>query len=244
MNTTTPIRCDGRGAWELRALHFTIGYLDHCPGSVLVEMGKTRVLCVATIEERVPAWMRGSDLGWLTAEYAMLPNAGHGRTPRESARGKIKGRTHEIQRLIGRSLRGVIDLGALRGHTVQIDCDVIQADGGTRTASVSGAWVATALALRALPNVGTKWRQTLRQPLAAVSVGVVGGKVLLDLCYEEDKNAEVDMNVVMTGDGRFVEIQGTAEGAPFDRAVHGRLLDTAQAGIERILTLQAKAVEP
>ncbi len=242
MSKTTFMRGDGRGATDLRPVRFTPGYLDHNPGSVLVEMGKTRVLCVATVEERVPAWMRGADHGWLSAEYAMLPHAGHERTARESTRGKVKGRTHEIQRLIGRSLRGVTDLRAMRGHTVQIDCDVIQADGGTRTASVNGAWVATALALRALPNIGDQWREVLRQPLAAISVGVVKGDVLLDLCYEEDKNADVDMNVVMTGDGRFVEIQGTAEGSPFDRATHDHLLDAAQVGIEQILALQKRAV--
>ena len=239
MSTLEP-RPDGRTNTQLRPVRLTPHYIDHAEGSVLIEMGKTRVVCVATLEERLPPWMRGASNGWLSAEYSMLPRAGQERTPRESVRGKIRGRTHEIQRLIGRSLRAVVDLKQIKGHTLQLDCDVIQADGGTRTASVTGAWVATALAARALHG---DWRRAVRQPVAAVSVGQLGQHARLDLCYAEDAAADVDMNVVMTGDGRFVEVQGTAEGEPFDRASHDRLLDLAGVGIEQLVAMQLEVLD-
>ncbi len=236
-------RLDGRNFDQLRPLRFTPDFIDHAEGSVLVEMGRTRVLCTATIDNKVPPWMRNGDSGWLTAEYSMLPRAGKERTPRESVRGRIKGRTHEIQRLIGRSIRAAIDLKKLKGKTICLDCDVLQADGGTRTAAVTGAWVATALAMKGLTGDSESWRGIVRHPVAAVSVGLVEGQVLLDLCYEEDVRADVDMNVVMTADGRFVEVQGTAEGVPFDRAAHDRLLDCAAAGIEELIGLQLEVVD-
>ncbi|MAE70395.1 MAG: ribonuclease PH [Gemmatimonadetes bacterium] len=238
----TPIRPDGRKPDQLRPLRLTTDFIDHAEGSVLVEMGRTRVVCTATIENKVPPWMRNGDSGWLTAEYSMLPRAGKERTPRESVRGRIKGRTHEIQRLIGRSIRAAVDLKELKGKTICLDCDVLQADGGTRTASVTGAWVATALAMQGAAGARGDWREIVRHPVAAVSVGSVQGRVLLDLCYEEDVRADVDMNVVMTGDGRFVEVQGTAEGAPFDRAAHDQLLDYAAAGIEELIGRQLEAL--
>ncbi len=236
-------RPDQRAADELRPVRFTLDYIDHAEGSVLVEVGRTRVLCTATIEPKVPPWMRNGDSGWLTAEYSMLPRAGHERTPRESVRGKIKGRTHEIQRLIGRSIRAAVDLKRLKGKTLCLDCDVIQADGGTRTAAITGAWLATAQAIRRLAGEGGDWRRIVHHQVAAVSVGLVGGRVLLDLCYEEDLHADVDMNVVMTETGSFVEVQGTAEGAPFGRAAHDRLLDSAAGGIEGLIELQRGALE-
>lgn len=238
------LRTDGRGPGELRPLRFIPDFMDQAEGSVLVEMGRTRVICTATLEEGVPGWMRGSGRGWLTAEYAMLPRATRDRTDRESARGKIKGRTHEIQRLIGRSLRAVTDLDALGERTLKVDCDVIGADGGTRTASITGAWLATAMAFGRLLGTGpSDWSKGLSQPLAAISVGLVGPDVLLDLCYEEDSRADVDMNVVMTGDGRFVEVQGTAEGEPFSREDHDRLLALASAGIADLVGKQQETLE-
>ena len=237
-------RSDGRRADELRPVRFTTDFMDQAEGSVLVEIGRTRVICTATLEEGVPAWMRGSGRGWLTAEYAMLPRATSDRTDRESARGKIKGRTHEIQRLIGRSLRAVTDLEALGERTLKVDCDVIGADGGTRTASITGAWLATAMAIGRLLGTGpSDWGTVIAQPLAAVSVGLVGGEALLDLCYEEDSAADVDMNVVMTGDGRFVEVQGTAEGEPFSREAHDELLALAEDGIVELVATQRRIIE-
>jgi ribonuclease PH len=239
-------RVDGRTAEQLRDVRITRGWLDHAEGSVLVEFGRTRVLCAASFTEGVPRWRKGSGEGWVTAEYAMLPRATNTRGDRESVRGRIGGRTHEISRLIGRSLRAVVDHKALGENTIVLDCDVLQADGGTRTAAITGAYVALAEAIewaRAKKIVRAS-AQPLRGSVAAVSVGVVGGVPLLDLCYSEDVKAETDMNVVVTGDGRFVEVQGTAEGAPFDRAELDALLDLALGGCVELTRLQAAALAP
>jgi len=233
------LRPDGRQPDELRPVRFLLDYVEHAEGSVLVEMGRTRVLCNLTLQEGVPAWLVGSGRGWLTAEYALLPRSTHTRTPREVARG---GRAQEIRRFIGRSLRMAVDLERLGERTLILDCDVIQADGGTRTAAVTGGYVALALALRHLGREGILPPDLIRFPVAAVSVGVVGGEVRLDLCYEEDSEAEVDLNVVMTEGGHIVEIQGTAERAPFPRAVLDEMLDLAQQGIARLLALQREAL--
>jgi len=236
------VRADGRAPGDLRPLRFERDYTEFAPGSVLVSMGRTRVLCTASVETRVPRWMQGSGKGWVTAEYSLLPGSTAERVDREAARGRQSGRTHEIQRLIGRSLRAVTDLRALGEVQVTLDCDVLQADGGTRTAAICGAWVALhdAVARRRMadPNLPV----ALTAGCAAVSVGVVAGAPLLDLDYSEDVRAEVDMNVAMTSTGRFVEVQGTAEGAPFSREHLGELLDLAAAGIGRILDAQAAAV--
>lgn len=234
------MRADGRAADALRPVRIVPGYLEHAEGSALIECGKTRVICAASIEERVPAFRVGKG-GWMTAEYGMLPRATHTRSEREAARGKQGGRTVEIQRLIGRSLRAVVDLEALGERTVLIDCDVIQADGGTRTASITGAFVAVVLALRALP-AGAFERWPIKEAVAAASVGIVDGEPRLDLTYDEDARADVDFNVVMTSSGRFVEIQGTAEGEPFDRDAANRLLDLASAGIRQLIVLQREAL--
>ncbi len=233
------LRPDGRRPDELRPVRFLLDYVEHAEGSVLVEMGRTRVLCNLTLQEGVPAWLAGSGRGWLTAEYALLPRSTHTRTPREAARG---GRAQEIRRFIGRSLRMAVDLERLGERTLILDCDVIQADGGTRTAAVTGGFVALALALRRLANAGDLPPDLIRFPVAAVSVGVVHGEVRLDLCYEEDYEAEVDLNVVMTGEGEIVEVQGTAERAPFSRPVLDEMLTLAQRGIERLLALQREAL--
>src|SRR5512147_88296 len=209
-------RHDGRATDQLRDIRITRNWLDHAEGSVLVEFGRTRVLCAASFTEGVPRWRKGSGEGWVTAEYAMLPRATNTRGDRESVKGRIGGRTHEISRLIGRSLRAVIDYKALGENTIVLDCDVLQADGGTRTAAITGAYVALADAVSWLRERGSLAGEPLTGSVAAVSVGIVGGVPLLDLCYEEDVTAETDMNVVMTGDGGYVEVQGTAEGAPFD----------------------------
>jgi len=209
---------------------------------VLIEMGATRVICTASVEDRVPAFLKDTGKGWVTAEYGMLPRSTHTRMEREAARGRVGGRTHEIQRLIGRSLRAVTDLGALGERSVWIDCDVIQADGGTRTASITGAWVALALAVSKLRERGLLDRNPLRGAVAAVSAGVIDGVACLDLCYEEDSKAEVDMNFVMTDRGRFVEIQGTAEAAPFSRGQSDRMAALAWAGIRRLLKHQRAAL--
>ena len=230
------MRRDGRDNHELRPVTISTDYLDHAEGSALIEMGKTRVLCAATVEETVPRWLRGHAQGWITAEYALLPRATHQRTPRET-RG-LRGRTQEIRRMIGRSLRAGFDLRYLDERTVTVDCDVIQADGGTRTAAVTGGYVAIVLALSKLVNSGVIKRQVFLPPIAAVSAGIVQGDVLLDLCYEEDSQAEVDFNVVMNAKGRYVEIQGTAEGDPFDRQKMDLLLELAQRGIEELLMAQ------
>lgn len=237
-------RVDGRAADQLRPVTFTREWSEHPEGSVLVEFGRTRVLCTASLTEGVPRWRKGSGLGWVTAEYSMLPRSTHTRSDRESVRGKIGGRTHEISRLVGRALRGVVDLSALGENSVVLDCDVLQADGGTRTAAITGAYVALADAIswaeqQGLVKAGT---HPFTSSVAAVSVGVVAGQPVLDLCYEEDVTAETDMNVVCTGDGRFIEVQGTAEGVPFDRAELDALLDLASAGCAELTRLQQEAL--
>lgn len=229
---------------QLRPLSLTPHYVQTAEGSVLVTLGNTRVLTNATVEQGVPGWLRNSGRGWVTAEYSMLPRSTVTRTPRESERGKIGGRTHEIQRLIGRSLRGVVDMQALGERTVILDCDVIQADGGTRTAAITGAAVALAIALNALVKAGTLKQSPIRQLIAATSVGIVGGTPLLDLCYEEDSQAEVDMNVVMTEDGGLVEAQATAEKGSFSRCDLDGLIDLAEAGIREIFAIQREALKP
>ena len=231
-----------RSADALRKVRLTRGWLDHAEGSVLVEFGRTRVLCVASATEGVPRWRRGSGQGWVTAEYAMLPRSTHTRSDRESVRGKIGGRTHEISRLVGRSLRAVVDTAALGENTIVLDCDVLQADGGTRTAAITGAYVALADAVATLRERKALTGEPLTGSVAAVSVGVVDGHPVLDLDYEQDVRADTDMNVVMTGDGRFVEVQGTAEKEPFDKAVLDRLLELAAAGCVELTQLQADAL--
>jgi ribonuclease PH len=236
-------RPGGRAAAQLRPLTLTPHYVQTAEGSVLVTLGNTRVLTCATVEQGVPGWLRNSGRGWVTAEYAMLPRSTVTRTPRESERGRIGGRTHEIQRLIGRSLRSVVDMQALGERTIILDCDVIQADGGTRTAAITGAAVALALAMNALVKAGTLKQSPLKQLVAATSVGVVNGEALLDLCYEEDSQAEVDMNVVITEDAGLVETQATAEKGSFSRTGLNGLLDLAEAGIKEIFAMQREAVK-
>lgn len=236
-------RADGRADNELRPITFTRGFQAHPAGSVLVEFGGTKVLCAASVTEGVPRWRKGSGLGWLTAEYAMLPSATHDRSDRESVKGRVGGRTHEISRLVGRSLRACIDLAALGENTVAVDCDVIQADGGTRTAAITGAYVALADAVHYLRETGALADpQPLSCQVAAVSVGVVGGRVRLDLPYEEDSRAEVDMNIVATDTGTLVEVQGTAENATFSRATLDAMVDSALAGIAELTALQSAAL--
>lgn len=237
------IRSDGRQADELRLVRITPDFMPYAEGSALIEMGQTRVICTASFEERVPPFLRGTGQGWVTAEYAMLPRATQQRTPRETSRSGPSGRTQEIQRLIGRALRAVADLTALGERTITLDCDVLQADGGTRTASITGAYVAFALACRRLVNRGTLARSPIVGEVAAVSVGIVEGTPLLDLKYDEDSRAEVDMNIVCTGDGRFVELQGTAEHTPFTRAELEMLIALAQRGIDQLLAAQRAALE-
>jgi ribonuclease PH len=227
---------------QLRPIRFTRGYTRHAEGSVLVEFGDTRVLCTASVEERVPPFLKGKAQGWITAEYGMLPRATGERTPREAARGRQGGRTLEIQRLIGRSLRAAADLAALGERTITLDCDVIQADGGTRTAAIAGAWVALHDAAQGLIAQGRLAREPLVAQIAAVSVGLHQGVAVLDLDYAEDGTAQTDMNVVMDGEGRFVEIQGTAEAASFTRAQMDAMLDLAEAGIREILAAQRAAL--
>jgi ribonuclease PH len=236
-------RIDGRAARELRPVTITRDWLRHPAGSVLVEFGNTKVLCAASATTDVPRWRRGSGLGWVTAEYAMLPAATNTRSDRESVKGRIGGRTHEISRLVGRSIRAVIDFKALGENTIILDCDVLQADGGTRTAAITGAYVALADAVERLRADKALVGDPLRGSVAAVSVGVVDGVAMLDLCYEEDSAADVDLNVVMTGDGRFVEVQGTAEGEPFDRGRLDELLDLAVEGCAGLTLAQATALE-
>lgn len=236
-------RAGGRLAAEARGLRMTPGFVATAEGSVLIEVGYTRVLCNATVESGVPGWMRNSGRGWVTAEYGMLPRATLTRTPRESEKGKIGGRTHEIQRLIGRSLRSVVDMKLLGERTVILDCDVLQADGGTRTAAITGACTALAIALGKLVAAGTLKESPLKQMVAATSVGIVDGHVLLDLAYEEDSRAEVDMNVVMTSDGGLVETQATAERGTYSRAQLDEMLDIAEKGIRELLTAQKACLE-
>jgi ribonuclease PH len=236
------VRADGRLPNQLRPLSFEPGYLSFADGSVLVSMGNTRVICAATIEDRVPPWMRGRGTGWITAEYAMLPQATPERNQREAVKGKLGGRTHEIQRLIGRALRAVVDLDKLGEKTVIIDCDVIGADGGTRTASITGAWVALALALSKSFDPEKKQKWPLSGQIAAVSVGIVKGTPVLDLPYAEDSTAEVDMNVAMTDAGGFVEVQGTAEREPFTRAQLDAMLGLAEGGIRELFARQRETL--
>ena len=239
--TSTP-RPHGRAADELRPITFTRGWQSHPAGSVLVEFGGTKVLCAASASVGVPRWRKGSGLGWVTAEYAMLPSATHTRSDRESVKGRIGGRTHEISRLIGRSLRACVDYAALGENTIVIDCDVLQADGGTRTAAITGAYVALADAVAHLRGEGALVGEPLIASVAAVSVGIIDGEPRLDLPYVEDVRAETDMNVVMTGAGSFVEVQGTAEGAPFHRAELDALLSLAEKGCADLTRLQQAAL--
>src|SRR5437764_15369884 len=236
-------RSDNRTSEQMRPVKITPDYIAMAEGSALIEVGHTRVICTASIEETVPGFLRNSGKGWITSEYAMLPRATLTRTPWESSKGHVGGRTHEIQRLIGRSLRAVVDLSKLGERTIYIDCDIIQADGGTRTASITGAYVALALALRRLMAAGTLKKSPLRDTVAATSVGIVDGAVLLDLAYEEDSRAEVDMNLVMTGAGRFVELRATAEQIAFDDQQLANLLRIARKGITELMELQKSALE-
>ncbi len=239
----TGTRIDGRPAEALRPLRLTPGFIEHAEGSVLIEAGRTRVICTASVEAGVPRFLADQGRGWVTAEYGMLPRATDTRNDREAARGRVGGRTMEIQRLIGRSVRAITDMVALGERTVRLDCDVIQADGGTRTASITGAWTAFALACRRLMKQGELERDPIREHVAAVSVGIVGGRSLLDLCYEEDSRADVDMNVVMTGSGRFVEVQGTAEGNPFSKEELSQLIELAAGGIAELIEIQRRTLD-
>lgn len=234
------MRIDGRNPAELRPLEITTGYMEFAEGSALITCGKTRVLCAATIEKSVPPWMAGRGTGWVTGEYAMLPRSTQTRTQRETK--GISGRSQEIQRLVGRSLRAAIDLTLLGERMVIVDCDVLQADGGTRTASITGGYVALALALQQLIHQGELSPQVLCAPVAAVSVGIVAGQPMLDLCYEEDSRAEVDFNVVMNANDEYIEVQGTAEEKPFNRALLDELLSLAQGGIKQLLLAQQRAL--
>ena len=235
-------REDGRSADQLRPVTITRNWLDHAQGSCLIEFGRTKVLCAASASEGVPRWRKGSGLGWVTAEYAMLPRSTHTRSDRESVKGRIGGRTHEISRLVGRSLRAAIDDKALGENTITIDCDVLQADGGTRTAAITGAYVALVDAIEHLRGAGALAGEPLVESISAISVGIIDGTPLLDLPYVEDVRAETDMNVVMTGGGKFIEVQGTAEGAPFDKAELDALLDLAAHGCAELSRLQDEAL--
>lgn len=236
------VRIDGRAPAQLRPVRITPGILDFAEGSCIVEFGRTRVLCAASVEERQPGFLRNTSSGWVTAEYSMLPRATHTRSQREVERGRPGGRTQEIQRLIGRSLRGVVNLELLGPRTITVDCDVLQADGGTRTASITGGFVALQLAVARLAKAGTASESVIQSQVAAVSVGLVKGVAMLDLCYEEDSTAEVDFNIVMTGEDDFVEVQGTAEGKPFSRAGMDRLIDMGRDGIVELFAHQRAAV--
>ena len=235
-------RTDGRPAAELRPTKITPGFLAHAEGSVLIEVGRTRVICTASIEDRVPPFLRNSGKGWVTAEYGMLPRATSTRTQREASAGKVGGRTQEIQRLIGRSLRSVTKMSELGERTIWIDCDVIQADGGTRTASITGGFVALVLALQRMRELALIRDLPITDYVAATSVGIVDGSALLDLAYDEDSKAEVDMNFVKTGDGRFIELQGTAEGQPFDKRALDALMELADNGIKSLIAIQKTVV--
>lgn len=236
-------RHDGRGSEALRPVTFQRGYTRYAEGSVLVSFGETRVLCNASVEDRVPPFLKGEGKGWVTAEYSMLPRSTHTRSPRESTRGKVAGRTHEIQRLIGRSLRAVTDLALLGERTILIDCDVIQADGGTRTAAITGAWLALQDAVAGLMRAGALQANPVRDHAVAVSAGILAGVPLLDLDYSEDSRAEVDMNFVMTGAGQFIELQGTAEEKPFSLEQLDQLRQLAMDGCRRLVGLQKAAIE-
>jgi len=236
------MRIDGRRLDQMRPVEITTGYLMTAEGSAVITVGNTRVLCAASVEEAVPQFLRGSGKGWVTAEYSMLPRATVKRTPREAAKGKLSGRTQEIQRLIGRSLRAVVDLGALGERTVTLDCDVLQADGGTRTASITGACVAMALALQQMKQFGLLKTMPMRDYVVATSVGLVGDEAMIDLCYDEDSRANVDMNVVMTGSGKFIELQATAEHSSFDDSQLASLIALARGGLDDLLKAQQRAV--
>jgi ribonuclease PH len=236
-------RHDGRKPDELRPVKVKTGYLKHAEGSALIEAGHTRVLCAATVENRIPFFLHGKGQGWVTGEYSLLPRSTHTRTPRESMRGKVSGRTMEIQRLIGRSLRAVADLVGLGERQLVVDCDVLQADGGTRTLAITGAYIALYEALVTLKNRKVIKEIPLTDAVAATSVGIVGGVPMLDLCYSEDSSAEVDFNVVMTGRGRFVEVQGTAEGMAFTKADMDRMLALARKGVGELLKIQKRALK-
>jgi ribonuclease PH len=236
------MRKDGRRYNQLRFVEIHPDFIKNADGSVLIKIGQTRVICTASVENAVPPFLKGSGKGWVTSEYSMIPRSTPTRTPRESTRGKPSGRTHEIQRLIGRCLRSVVQLEELGERTVWIDCDVIEADGGTRTASITGGFVALALALKRLALDREGRRLPLRDFMAATSVGLVNGELLLDLDYEEDSGAQVDMNVVQTGSGRFVELQGTAEGEPFSREVSNQLIDLASLGIQQLIEVQRRVL--
>jgi len=236
-------RADGRAWDELRPVKITTGFQSFAEGSALIELGKTRVLCSVSVEDRVPGFLKGGGSGWITAEYAMLPRATVTRTPRDSSLGRVGGRNQEIQRLIGRSLRAVTDLTALGERTLTVDCDVLQADGSTRTAAITGSYVALYQAMQTLANMGIISSIPLDSAVAAASVGIVHSYMLLDLCYDEDSNAEVDFNVVMTSQGKFVEVQGTAETKPFTKETIDSLLSLAQKGIEQLFQIQQSALE-
>ena len=235
-------RSDGRAPGRLRPTKITPGFSMHAEGSVLIEVGKTRVVCTASVEDRVPPFLRNSGKGWVTAEYGMLPRATSTRTQREATAGKVGGRTQEIQRLIGRSLRSVTKLPEIGERTIWIDCDVLQADGGTRTASITGGFVALVIALQRLRDLGYLKNIPVQDYVAATSVGVVAGVPMLDLAYDEDSKAEVDMNIVKTGDGRFIEVQGTAEGPPFERKALDDLMELAETGIRELVALQKSVI--
>ncbi|HEX7232970.1 MAG TPA: ribonuclease PH [Candidatus Binatia bacterium] len=236
------MRTDGRKPAQLRPINITPTYIKTADGSVLIEMGDTKVICTAKLEDRVPPFLRNSGKGWITAEYGMLPGSSSIRIGRESSRGKVGGRTHEIQRLIGRSLRAIADLRSLGEKTIWIDCDVIQADGGTRTASITGAYVALVEAVRNWLSRGMISVDPVKDAVAAVSIGIIEGKICLDLCYEEDSKADVDMNFVMTGAGKFIEVQGTAEASPFTRKQMERMAEMAQSAIKELLKVQKKVI--
>jgi ribonuclease PH len=236
-------RSDNRNPEQMRPVNIIPDYIATAEGSALIEIGNTRVICTATVEETVPTFLKGAGKGWVTAEYSMLPRSTLTRTARESARGRISGRTHEIQRLIGRALRGVVDLTQLGERTITLDCDVIQADGGTRTASITGAFVALGLALEKLVEAGTLTSAPIRDFVAAISVGIVDGAIFLDLCYEEDSRAEVDLNFVMTGSHKIVEIQATAEQHPFDEAQLKKMMEYAATGIDGLIARQRTVLQ-
>ncbi|MDR0436479.1 MAG: ribonuclease PH [Propionibacteriaceae bacterium] len=235
-------RSDGRSADQLREVRFNRGWLDYAEGSCLVEFGRTRVLVAASVEVGVPRWRKGSGLGWVSGEYEMLPRATNTRNDRESRRGKVGGRTHEISRLVGRALRAVVNYQALGENTIQLDCDVLQADGGTRTASITGAYIALYDAVAWLRERGALAGEPLIDSVAAISAGIVKGEPMLDLAYYEDSTADVDMNIVCTGTGKLIEVQGTAEGEPFDRALLNQLLDLGQAGCAELTRLQREVL--
>lgn len=237
------IRQDGRRDSELRKIKVTKDYIKYAEGSCLIEFGNTRVITTASVEETVPPFLKGKKKGWVTAEYSMIPRSCKSRVPREASKGKLGGRTHEIQRLIGRSMRTVVDMDKLGERTIWIDCDVIQADGGTRCASITGSFISLVLALAKLKKDGVIAEVPVSDYVAAVSVGMLGGRPALDLNYDEDSNAEVDMNIIMTGDGRFIEVQGTAEREPFTKNEMEKLLALARGGIEKLIAVQKKALK-